>query len=618
MGKAKRVLAVLMLLAVVFSIFTGAVQASPLGDQDDQNDQISEEPPAKDEGGLFERIIAGIVSVPVNIIEGIAQWWGSFKSLDTLVFMQGYTDEQKKNLPWEGREPEYVRLWYKTLAYVTAPFMILVVASSAFKLLYAAANPAARSEAMESCQRALVAVLIVALMPVLVSTLMWICSALVDAISGGFNHVAAAAGMPQSTSDWGAADLAGRKIVTGSVLGTALVRMFMTGIFAYLNVLYIVRKIALTVFYCFTPIAAMIWVTNKRSVTMPVLIGEIASNAFMPVAHALVLCTILLFCNVKEIENGSWVTILICLYTLIPLAEVLRDSLQSVIMQWAGLNEAGVASKTFGAIMGLGGVVSLARVGSSLFTKGAPLPGGKLPPGTTGVGSETRTIGFRPQPVSPPPPDGPARVPGGNVPHIGGFAPQIGSVALPVYAGPAYAGGHHAVVPQPGRQAGLACAVRSFASSHPRVATAMKVGTMAGRAAAVGVGALAALTLPAVPGGEHLVKPVAAAAKGMTGLAAAGAYLAGSYVKQYAGKKIGQAAEGGSQIAQKTVQAGKAVQAVRQRAVQKLGALGFGNRQAPAPAAQTRQIGFRPPVQSQPRAKYPETGPGKIDGVRWR
>lgn len=611
MGKAKRVLAVLMLLAVVFSIFTGAVQASPLGDQDDQNDQISEEPPAKDEGGLFERIIAGIVSVPVNIIEGIAQWWGSFKSLDTLVFMQGYTDEQKKNLPWEGREPEYVRLWYETLAYVTAPFMILVVASSAFKLVCAAANPAVRSEAMESFQRALIAVMIVVLMPVLVSTLMWICSTLVDAIAGGFNHVAAAAGMPQSTSDWGAADLAGRKIVTGSVLGTALVRMFMTGIFAYLNVLYIVRKIALTVFYCFTPIAAMIWVINKRSVTMPVLIGELASNAFMPVAHALVLCTILLFCNVKEIENGSWVTILICLYTLIPLAEVLRNSLQSVIMQWAGLNEAGVASKTFGAIMGLGGVVSLARVGSSLFSGGAPLPSGKFPTGTSTVGSgQARTIGFKPQPVSPPPPDGPARVPGGNVPHIGGFAPQIGGVALPVYAGPAYAGG---LGRQQTSQSGLAGRVRNFVSSHPRAGAAVRFGTAAGRAAAVGVGALAALTLPAVPGGEHLVKPVAAAAKGMTGLAAAGAYLAGSYVKQYAGKKIGLAAEGGSQIAQKTLEAGRAVKTVGQRAAQKLEALGFGNLQAPAPAAHSRQIGFRPPVQSQPRAKYPETGPGKID-----
>lgn len=613
MRKAKRVLAVLMLLAVVFSIFTGAVQASPLGDQDDQ---ISEEPPAKDEGGLFERIVAGIVSIPANLIEGIFTWWGHFKPIGKLVFMQGYTDEQKKNLPWEGREPEYVRLWYKTLAYVTAPFMILVVASSAFKLLYAAANPAARSEAMESCQRALVAVLIVALMPVLVSTLMWICSALVDAISGGFNHVAAAAGMPQSTSDWGAADLAGRKIVTGSVLGTALVRMFMTGIFAYLNVLYIVRKIALTVFYCFTPIAAMIWVINKRSVTMPVLIGEIASNAFMPVAHALVLCTILLFCNVKEIENGSWVTILICLYTLIPLAEVLRNSLQSVIMQWAGLNEAGVASKTFGAIMGLGGVVSLARVGSSLFTKGAPLPGGKLPPGTTTVGSgRARTIGFKPQPVSSPPPDGPARVPGGNVPHIGGFAPQIGGVAPPVYAGPPSAGG---LGRQLTSQSGLAGRFRNFVSSHPRAGAAVRFGTAAGRAAAIGFGALAAFTLPAVPGGKHLVKPVAAAAKGMTGLAAAGAYLAGSYVKQYAGKKIGLAAEGGSQIAQKTLEAGRAVKTVGQRAAQKLEVLGFGNRQGPAPVAQSRKIGFRPSVQPQPRAKYPDTGPGRLDGVRWR
>jgi len=73
MRKAKRVLAVLLLLVIAFSIFAGATQA--------QNDQISKEPPKEDKGGLFEWIIAGIVSIPANIVEGIAQWWGHFKAI---------------------------------------------------------------------------------------------------------------------------------------------------------------------------------------------------------------------------------------------------------------------------------------------------------------------------------------------------------------------------------------------------------------------------------------------------------------------------------------------------------------------------------------------------------
>jgi hypothetical protein len=444
---------------------------------------------------------------------------------------------------------------------------------------------------------------------------MWTCSILVDAISGAFNHVTAALGMPRAVGDWSAVKIGGTQIVTGSVLGTAIVRLFLTVMFAYLNVLYIMRKVALTVFFAFTPLAAMIWAVRKESTAMPVWIGELLSNAFMPVAHALVLCTILLLCDVKQMGHGTWVTILISFYTLIPLAEAIRNSLQSLFARFAGFNEAATAGKIFGAAVGLGGVFSLARAGSSLFGGG----GGKTPlAGTTTTvppgGGGGRPIGFRvPQPASPPPPGGP------TAPE--GAAPQIGGVASPLYAGPApaSAGGHTEVVQHLTRPSGSANAVRNFVSSHPRVGAAVKFGAAAGKAAAVGVGALATLTFSAVPGGQSLVKPVAAVARGVYGLAAGGAYLAGDYAARYAGKKLGRAAQSGSRLAQKTVQAGKAVQAVGQRATNWLLRPRQGQQApAPSPVAQApRQIGFKPPiVQSQPRAKYPASGPGGLDGAR--
>ncbi|NPV30570.1 MAG: hypothetical protein HPY58_13180 [Firmicutes bacterium] len=605
MRKLRKPLIALILLLLLFS-FAGAAWAQ-------------EEPPKEDKGGMFERILAGIVAVPCSVIEGLFKW-GGFEKLDKLVFLKGYSEEEKKSLPWKGDEPKHVRLWFQTLAYVTAPFFAIVIAVNAYKLLYAAANPAARSEAMESLHRCVLAVFIVALAPLMVSTVMWMCTILVDAVAGAFNHVAAALGMPRAVGDWSAVEIGGAQIVTGSVLGTAIVRLFLAGMFAYLNVLYIMRKVALTVFFAFTPLAAMIWAVRKESTAMPVWIGELLSNAFMPVAHALVLCTILLLCDVKDMGRGTWVTILISFYTLIPLAEVLRNSLQSIIAHFAGFNEAATASKIFGAAMGLGGVFSLVRAGGSLFGGG-----GKTPPfagATTTVppgGEGGRPIGFRvPQPASPPPLGGPT-APGGAAPQIGGTAPPLyagtpGTVpAASPGASPAGAG---MTVPMPHRQGGLVGRAKSFAAS-PRATAALKVGAAAGKAAALGVGALAALTLPAVPGGQSLVKPVAAVARGVYGVAAGGAYLAGDYAARYAGKKLSQAAQSGSRLAQKTVQAGKAAQGVGQRAADWLLGPQQG-RQAPAPVAQApRQIGFRPPVQSQQRARYPASAYG-LDGIRER
>ncbi|MGB9792357.1 MAG: hypothetical protein ACPLTR_07255 [Thermacetogeniaceae bacterium] len=633
--KLLKLAAALLLLVVLFSLFAGSAWADKKQDK--------EKPPEKDTGGMFERIVAGIVNVPTSVIEGLCRWWGGFKTLDKLVFMQGYSEDQKKNLPWEANEPEYVRLWYEALAAVATPFVIIIVAVSAFQLLASAANPAARTEAMETFQRAVIGVILIALMPILVSTLMRICAAFVDGIGKAFNEVAKAAGMGRSIADWGAADLVGVKIVTGSVLGTALVRLFMTAIFVYLNVIYMVRKVAMTVFYCFTPIAVIIWIINKRSVVMPVLLGELASNAFMNVAHALVLCTILLFCDVKAMGTGNWVTILVSLYTLIPLAETLRNSLQSVIARFMGFNEAGTAAKVFGAAAGLGGLFSIARVGSSLFGNGAPSPtGGKLPPDGGKLG------GLNPRPAISPGPGGPAAsggaaasalspsptgMGGSPVALAGGASAPPGAVAMAPTGGAqppsggvtaAPAGGASAPPAQQGVLSGLAGRAQAFVASRPRLAAAVRFGSTVGKAAAVGVGALASLAMGAVPGGGKLAKATAATAKYVYGGASTAAYLAGGYAKDRAVAKLQQAAQKGSVPAQKVLQAGRAVQAYGQRAAQRLTGQGAPPASSPAPSpaggAQARQIGFRPPTQGQPQPslqpqpvkaapKYPNTIP---------
>lgn len=336
----------------------------------DQPEDVAGDPWApEDRGGTFEKIVASLVTFPIRISQGVLEAAG-FKSIDRLVFLEGVPDDQK--VPWEtDSERSALRKWFLAICSITAPFYLIVIAATAFKFFYAAANPEARKEAVESIQRWFLAVGIIVLAPFVLETLMWLSSILLDGVKGAFQDVAGSLG--KSVGDWGV-DFAGVNVSTGSVLATALVKLAFFLFFCYLNIIYLVRKLALTVFYVFTPLMALMWAGNRNVPAAAVWLGELASNAFMPVAHALVLGTILILADVKNLDT-SWLAVLVFLYTAVPLAEVLRNSMQGIFTRAAGLNEKAVATGAMAAL-GLGGVVSLARLGAaSIASRPLPLEG---------------------------------------------------------------------------------------------------------------------------------------------------------------------------------------------------------------------------------------------------
>ena len=395
------------MIILLVAIFLTLTPLAPAWAQDN----AAEDPWATtDKGGTFEKIVASLVTFPIRISRNLLEEAG-FKPLDHLVFQEDLnTEEQKRFSPWvDPLERQAVRNWFTVMCAVTAPFFIVVIAASAFKFFHAAANPAARAEAAETVQRWFLAVGIIILAPFFLETVMWLTSILLDAVKGAFQAVAEP--LNRGVGDWGV-DFAGLNIATGSVLGTALVKLAFFLIWCYLNVIYIIRKLALTVFFVFTPIMAIMWAINKNATAATVWLGEIASNAFMPVAHALVLGTILLLCDVKNVsKDGSWLTMVIMLYTAIPLAEVLRNSLQSLFVRLSGMSEQGVARHAMAAL-GMGGVLSLARLGAaSLAARPSEGEGFDLTP-PHGTGGSTNTLA--PSPV--------------KSPGLGGFA---GESAVP-------------------------------------------------------------------------------------------------------------------------------------------------------------------------------------------
>jgi hypothetical protein len=587
LSKMKKPVAVLLLAIVALSVLAPL----PVAAAD------SDGPPTKDEGGMFERMLAALISSLCNAIEGIFEW-GGFRPLNELVFNDGLTDAEKKNLPWGStEEAKMVRSWYLYMVGFFAPFFLYAVATTAFKFFHGAVNPEIRDEAKGDFARWLIAVGLIALAPIFAATLMWISTIMVDAIVAAFNQIGEATGMGRAVSDWEGVNVAGMKIVTGSFFGTAIVRLALLLMFFYLNSLYIIRKVTLTVFFCATPLLVILWCINKNSTAATIWIGELASNAFMPVAHGLALCTVMLLCDVKNINSGGFMTIIIALYAVIPLAEALRNSMQSVFCRWAGMNEEATAAKAVGAIMGLGGLMSMGRVGKATVSgglggstvpvraPGAPVPGSPGPVPTPGGGTGTPTPGGgtgTPTPggggIGAPMPIsgggiGTTPVPGGGIgtPTPGGSIGTPtpgGSIGTPTPGGsistPTPGGGIQAL-----SQSGTGAGTGQVAPS-PAVKNAADFGKKAGNIAETGTRAALGLVAGVVPGGEKIAEGAAAIVGRGTQIAATGGHLAAGYVAQKGGEFVNNAAGRGSGTAQWMIDRSKQVkQAVQNPTVQK-------------------------------------------------
>ncbi len=364
---------------------------------EDQGEQIV------DEGGTFERIVAALVEFPIRIVESIGSA-AKLQPLDRLVFLSEVSEDEKRIAPWEPSEIEFIKLWYAAMLGLSMPLYIIAIAVSGFKITMSGANPGMREEAINSIWRWFGAVVIVLLAPFLVQTLLQITAIILDGIHYGFGIVTETAGIGRSVSDWGGINFGGVSLTTGSVLGTAIVKVMFAFIWLWFNAIYIVRMLVLSVMICFTPIMALLWTLNKNVNAVGVWLGELASNAFMPVAHALVLCVILGFLDVKNVSDGTWFHILIALYTIMPLAEVIRNSMQGLLTRLSGINEEATAGKALIAAAGFGGVLSLGRVARATMGGGSKIDSAfkeDMPTGTSGWGSlapipvnSGRQIGF--------------------------------------------------------------------------------------------------------------------------------------------------------------------------------------------------------------------------------
>lgn len=351
----------------------------------------------EDKGGMFERAIAAVFDSLIGLVEGLERSQG-LKGFDELVFNKDkngnmMSEDQKNLLPFTQDEWNKLNTWYNGISVSVSSLALVAVVITAFKLMGSGKNPSLRSEAMDSAWRWIWALLLIPAAPIFVHVVFVLNTAMVDTLWN------VAQGVITGTIDDKLSLTNGTlsTLKTGSVLGTAIVKLAYAGIGLYLNFVFMLRKYALIVIFVFTPIMVWMWAINKNVNAAMIWMGEIISNAFLQSAYALVFLVFLTFT-----ASSNWLSALIWAIAVIPLGEMIRNSVQGLFTRMSGFDEAGTAGRVMG-FLGLGSVMGAGKLASATAGGGSKsLSGGDM----KGGGSGNMALQGRESPSTMPPMSG--------------------------------------------------------------------------------------------------------------------------------------------------------------------------------------------------------------------
>lgn len=379
--KTKKIIVFLLLTITILTITSNIVYAGEAkgGEkpksktkkaQEEESDQIEEQYKVRQEyqelidrekGTLFEKAIANLVASFAYTLSNIGSTVLGFNDLDTLLFNKKANEDLP---PFDEKYLNKLNNWYKSTSLIGGSLLIIAVVIVGIKFIRAGTNPKMREEAMAALKRLVFSSIMVALAPLFVHLLIRINNSLVSVL-------ASISGAKSVTKQLGTgSEGVLNNIRTGNVIATACAILLFAFINFKLNIMFLIRLFILTTLYIFTPFVAVMWVISKDVNAAGIWLGEMLSNAFMQFAYAFVFSIYLSFTG----ENIHWATSLIWAMLVLSVADVIRNSVQSIYTKASGIDE----SRHAGAIMGLfglAGISSMANTVGSQFSS-AVGPGG--------------------------------------------------------------------------------------------------------------------------------------------------------------------------------------------------------------------------------------------------
>lgn len=343
MNISKKIISSILIILVFFSLLIpNTSQASIFDDDEDETQSEIEETIDNDDGGLFEKIIAkligGIAATIFDLTTNESFGMG-FKNYDELIFAKDatvitpFTDEQ-----WTS-----IMDWYKIMSSIAGSIILVAVVVVAYKLIVSGYSIEKRTEAKDSIMRLFFGAVAIVFAPLFVKFLLFLNNNLVHMIVG--------------YSDGGLDELLGNGVVTNIQTGNAIATAIVIALFAYLffklNVKFIIRQFTILVFLLFTPVVAVMWMINKRTIGAAIWFGQILINVFMQFIYAFLFLIYMEFLP----QSGGWATSILWAMMILPIADALQNTLQNLISRIAGINNDELANRGIGMASAMAGSI---------------------------------------------------------------------------------------------------------------------------------------------------------------------------------------------------------------------------------------------------------------------
>ncbi|MCR4443261.1 MAG: pilin [Peptococcaceae bacterium] len=238
------------------------------------------------------------------------------------------TVEENARSIFDGQNWPKIMFWYNLLASLSGVFILWSIIKCGYKYILHPFNPGVRASLMETVQRCIVAVAIIALAPAFVKVLVAVNDAFVSLLAQAGNQLINNPGSLQTgvidgpgvfekilavpfqivlnlldlifglydlddlifnghLTAFGDGFFSGRGIDVGNVFGNVLVQLAFVGFTVYFNVLYTLRHWVIVATLAATPLLVWIWVLSEEKQVIEIWAGELVSTTFMQLFHAL-------------------------------------------------------------------------------------------------------------------------------------------------------------------------------------------------------------------------------------------------------------------------------------------------------------------------------------------
>ena len=195
-----------------------------------------------------------------------------FKDYDELIF----GNNQTELAPFTKDNWNLINKWYWTIAGIIGGPLLIAIVVLAWKMIVAGISPDKRNEVKDNLMRLFFGVSAIALAPIFVKLMLLLNNNLVT--------------MLVSKAHGSLDDLLGNSLLTSINTGNAIATAIVIALFAYLfvkiNIKFIIRQFTLTVFTIFTPIVAVFWIINKRTIASSIWFRTNNNKCF----HAICIC----------------------------------------------------------------------------------------------------------------------------------------------------------------------------------------------------------------------------------------------------------------------------------------------------------------------------------------